>query len=277
MYALTRLRPPDGVAGRLRRAVDDDGDLLVAWMEGFEVDTGGAAVAPDALRRRITGGLVWIWDDDVPVSMAALTPPLAGVTRVGPVYTPPEHRGTATARRAPRPSARSGSTAAPTVACCTRSSPIRNRTPSTAASATNRSRRRSTTGSGDKSSAWLISAQTPKRRATSWRSSTSRPRRSTHARPRRRGSTRPGSHESTRPRTGPTEPGQRHYLVRDGSLVAWSVPSAAEPTTPFRIVGAHTDSPNLRVKPHPDVERAGCATARRRGLRRRALQLLARS
>jgi len=54
-----------------------------------------------------------------------------------------------------------------------------------------------------------------------------------------------------------TEAGQRHYLVRDGSLVAWSIPSAAEPTTPFRIVGAHTDSPNLRVKPHPDVERAG--------------------
>src|SRR6478736_5254068 len=51
--------------------------------------------------------------------------------------------------------------------------------------------------------------------------------------------------------------GQRRYLVRDGSLVAWSVPAAAEPTTPFRIIGAHTDSPNLRVKPHPDVERAG--------------------
>src|SRR4051794_32600858 len=53
------------------------------------------------------------------------------------------------------------------------------------------------------------------------------------------------------------EPGRRRYLVRDGSLVAWSIPSAAQPTTPFRIIGAHTDSPNLRVKPHPDVERAG--------------------
>jgi aspartyl aminopeptidase len=53
------------------------------------------------------------------------------------------------------------------------------------------------------------------------------------------------------------EPGRRQYLVRDGSLVAWSVPPSVEPTTPFRIVGAHTDSPNLRLKPHPDVERAG--------------------
>jgi aspartyl aminopeptidase len=49
----------------------------------------------------------------------------------------------------------------------------------------------------------------------------------------------------------------RAYIVRDGSLVAWSVPAGATPTTPFRIVGAHTDSPNLRVKPHADVERAG--------------------
>jgi aspartyl aminopeptidase len=35
------------------------------------------------------------------------------------------------------------------------------------------------------------------------------------------------------------------------------VPSGATATTPFRIIGAHTDSPNLRVKPHADVERAG--------------------
>jgi aspartyl aminopeptidase len=55
----------------------------------------------------------------------------------------------------------------------------------------------------------------------------------------------------------PSGPGHRRYLVRDGSLVAWSVPPSAVTTTPFRIIGAHTDSPNLRVKPHPDVERAG--------------------
>src|SRR5262249_16513916 len=49
----------------------------------------------------------------------------------------------------------------------------------------------------------------------------------------------------------------RYYLVRRGSLVGWSTEYADGPATPFRIVGAHTDSPNLRIKPRPDVERAG--------------------
>ena len=51
-------------------------------------------------------------------------------------------------------------------------------------------------------------------------------------------------------------PGGR-YLIRGGALIAWYVPEGVEPATPFRIVGAHTDSPNLRVKPIPDTGTAG--------------------
>jgi aspartyl aminopeptidase len=51
----------------------------------------------------------------------------------------------------------------------------------------------------------------------------------------------------------PGGPG-RYFTVRAGSLVAWD---ARRSHGAFRIVGAHTDSPNLRVKQHPDRLVAG--------------------
>lgn len=43
------------------------------------------------------------------------------------------------------------------------------------------------------------------------------------------------------------------YVVRGGALIAWYLPQDAEAARPFRILGSHTDSPNLRVKPQPDT------------------------
>ncbi|WP_075016434.1 M18 family aminopeptidase [Actinacidiphila rubida] len=47
------------------------------------------------------------------------------------------------------------------------------------------------------------------------------------------------------------------YVLRGGAIIAWYVPAGARPETPYRVVGAHTDSPNLRVKPLPDMGSAG--------------------
>ncbi|MGV9795853.1 M18 family aminopeptidase [Gordonia sp. NPDC003422] len=47
----------------------------------------------------------------------------------------------------------------------------------------------------------------------------------------------------------------RHYVVRGGSIIAWDAGDGDE----FRIVGGHTDSPNLRLKQHPDRTSAGVA------------------
>ncbi|MFK5689324.1 M18 family aminopeptidase [Ornithinimicrobium sp. LYQ92] len=57
----------------------------------------------------------------------------------------------------------------------------------------------------------------------------------------------------------PTAPG-RYVVRRGGSLIAWStehLPADRAAHTPLRVVGAHTDSPNLRIKPQPDWSRAG--------------------
>jgi aspartyl aminopeptidase len=53
-------------------------------------------------------------------------------------------------------------------------------------------------------------------------------------------------------------PGDRVYVVRAGSTIAaLEIGEAAPEASGIRWVGAHTDSPNLRVKPNPDLKRSG--------------------
>ncbi|MCK8616439.1 M18 family aminopeptidase [Gordonia sp. C13] len=47
----------------------------------------------------------------------------------------------------------------------------------------------------------------------------------------------------------------KSYVIRGGSIIAWETGDGPA----FRIVGGHTDSPNLRVKQHPDRTSAGVA------------------
>lgn len=53
-------------------------------------------------------------------------------------------------------------------------------------------------------------------------------------------------------------PGDQRYTVRhEGSLVAFQIGEVSPADAGFRVVGAHTDSPNLRIKPNPDVDAEG--------------------
>jgi aspartyl aminopeptidase len=52
-------------------------------------------------------------------------------------------------------------------------------------------------------------------------------------------------------------PGARLVLVRDGAVVAVAIPADADPTTPYRVLGAHTDSPGLKLKPKPTIGGGG--------------------
>ncbi|MBK5331258.1 MAG: M18 family aminopeptidase [Ilumatobacteraceae bacterium] len=49
----------------------------------------------------------------------------------------------------------------------------------------------------------------------------------------------------------------RGYVARGAALVAWNRSPSANTNSPLRLVGAHTDSPGLRVKPLPDTGGVG--------------------
>jgi aspartyl aminopeptidase len=53
-------------------------------------------------------------------------------------------------------------------------------------------------------------------------------------------------------------PGGKHYVTRaDASIVAFRVGARPPVDAGFRLVGAHTDSPNLRLKPQPQSGKEG--------------------
>ena len=94
IYEVADLRFPEGVAGTLRRGAEADRELLLSWLPGFEAGPGWARSDPAAVfvTRRLAAGDVWIWDHDGPVSMAARTEAVAGISRIQAVNTPPELR-----------------------------------------------------------------------------------------------------------------------------------------------------------------------------------------
>jgi aspartyl aminopeptidase len=50
--------------------------------------------------------------------------------------------------------------------------------------------------------------------------------------------------------------GERYYTIRDqSSIIAFVTGSKAPSESGYRIIGAHTDSPGLRIKPNPEQKR----------------------
>jgi predicted GNAT family acetyltransferase len=86
--------PPRPARGELRLANAVDRSLLVGWMRDFILEAGisGAIHAEAMVDGRMRRDGLLVWDDEQPVSMVGITPSVAGVVRVGPVYTPPQER-----------------------------------------------------------------------------------------------------------------------------------------------------------------------------------------
>jgi RimJ/RimL family protein N-acetyltransferase len=95
MHVLGEVRDPlRPTPGGLRRAADDERALLAGWMRAFAEEAGvlGGDRALEIVGAQLSAGRLFVWDDDAPVSMLGIAPRVSGVTRIGPVYTPPEYR-----------------------------------------------------------------------------------------------------------------------------------------------------------------------------------------
>lgn len=88
-------------SGGMRLATGADRDRLVAWWDAFIDETGvtrGREVARE-VDVRIADGRLFVWEDHGRVTaLTGVSPSVAAVSRVGPVYTPPDERGHGYAR-----------------------------------------------------------------------------------------------------------------------------------------------------------------------------------
>lgn len=84
---------PGAAAGRARTAVAADVPTLAEWCVGFTVETALPGESDPVAWAHARLDELWVWDQDGPVSMALVTPPAVGVSRIGWVYTPPARRG----------------------------------------------------------------------------------------------------------------------------------------------------------------------------------------
>lgn len=106
LWEATEVTVPPAPAGRLRRATEADAELVLEWFTTFHVEadeqagrepdpTSGEHNTLESVLVRIREGVEWLWETPAgePVHLTGRSLPSYGVSRVGPVFTPREHRG----------------------------------------------------------------------------------------------------------------------------------------------------------------------------------------
>ncbi len=106
LHEVTEVVPPRAAPGRLRLVRPEEVDLAMAWFAAFAHDADEQAgrepgslhemtETEDGMLRRIAEERLWFWvdGDDRPVHLTSNNLPAFGAARIGPVFTPREHRG----------------------------------------------------------------------------------------------------------------------------------------------------------------------------------------
>jgi uncharacterized protein len=100
VYGLTTVRDVARAPGGARAAATEDRAQILDWVRAFAAE---ALPDPDEAIERMErnlesryggeGGGFWLWEDrGEPVSLSGFSGPTPTGIRIGPVYTPPEHR-----------------------------------------------------------------------------------------------------------------------------------------------------------------------------------------
>jgi hypothetical protein len=114
LFELGELDVPPAPPGRLRLAVEADAELCLAWYHAFAMaaaeqagrsephDNAAETFTIAEILDRIADEVIWLWEDEhrAPVHLTGANLPANNVVRIGPVYTPVEHRGHRFASRA---------------------------------------------------------------------------------------------------------------------------------------------------------------------------------
>ena len=98
IYCLQRVQPVPCIPGHLRRMTEADRPVVIPWLRAFLVEAFGEHAPPTDAEQMVTQPLqgstegLYLWDDGAPRALAGYAGPTPHGIRVGPVYTPPEHR-----------------------------------------------------------------------------------------------------------------------------------------------------------------------------------------
>ena len=98
VFSLERVEPPQPTPGRIRNAGAEDRPLVLEWWRAFLEEALGESPEPESVAHEVDhrlgaedGGVV-LWEDGETVSLSGFGSPTPNGIRIGPVYTPPEHR-----------------------------------------------------------------------------------------------------------------------------------------------------------------------------------------
>jgi uncharacterized protein len=95
VFQLDRVEWPRPVGGEMRICTTGDRAIVAEFMAGFFAEIGESFNEDISARadRMIAAGQAFVWVNPEPVAIAGCGSPTPSGVRIGPVYTPPEHRG----------------------------------------------------------------------------------------------------------------------------------------------------------------------------------------